>query len=357
MHVTAGMSLSKPGQQPHAPRDEAARTVRWLTTLTTALSLTQVVCEPHREVHVAPPPVPIHDSPATISAPIQANVGFTSAATPETSRPAPDAPDSSVPPVRSQAPSRPPLPSTANTPGEIVLYNPETAAAMIVIPPNSNAIWGSELTTQEQKQVVDAVFPGKHLASEEECPEEVYSLSLKDQRASGYFRPYVRQVVAGAFTAPGTNEKLYLIAVGECYAPHSEQWGTCELAVLRNGTLVSRAPLDGALHKILLASDLDGDGRNEILLSYGDGGQGSYFESVDVVRMDTSHLAVVKGSTSVLEADCTGPALGGEKLSILYVTRGPRPRFRIETHERPCHGHGYWELLSQPPPFFGGPPP
>ena len=169
---------------------------------------------------------------------------------------------------------------------------------------------------------------------------------------SGYFHPYVRQAVAGAFTAAGKNEKLYVVVVGECYAPHSEQWGTCDLAVLRDGVLVSRAPLEGALHKILLASDLDGDGRNEIVLSYGDGGQGSYFESIEVVRMDTSRLAVVKAFTTVVDAQCTGPILG-EKLSIVYVTRRPRLRFRIETHDRPCHDHGYWELTPQP--FFGAP--
>jgi hypothetical protein len=235
-----------------------------------------------------------------------------------------------------------------------VLYNPETASTMILIPPNSNAIWGSELTTEEQKRVVAAVFPGKHLTGSEQCPEEAFSLSLKDQRASGYFRPYVRQAVVGAFTAAGRNEKLYLVVTGECYGPHSEQWGTCDLAVLRDDALVSRVPLEGALHKILLASDLDGDGRDEILLSYGDGGQGSYFESIEVVRMDTSHLAVVKASTTVVDAQCTGQGLG-EKLSIVYVTRRPRLRFRIQTYDRPCHDHGYWELTSQPTPFYGGP--
>src|SRR5580692_13191954 len=62
---------------------------------------------------------------------------------------------------------------------------------------------GDKLTTQER--VVEALFPGKHLTSREECPEEGYSMSLKEQRASGYFLPGVLQAVAGAFTAPRTN--------------------------------------------------------------------------------------------------------------------------------------------------------
>jgi hypothetical protein len=54
-------------------------------------------------------------------------------------------------------------------------------------------------------------------------------MSTEEQRASGDFVPFVLQAVSGAFTANGTNEKLYVIQIGECYAPHSEGWGLASL--------------------------------------------------------------------------------------------------------------------------------
>jgi hypothetical protein len=251
------------------------------------------------------------------------------------------APESAAPPVGSASPPRPPLPSATNASGEIVLYNPETTSEKSGLPPNSNVTWGDKLTTAEQKRVIDALFPGKHLTSGEQCRQvEALSMSPEAQRASGYFIPSVVEAVAGAFTAPRTSETLYLVRVGECYAPHSEQWGKSVLAVLRGNTIVSRVPIPNATTRILLTSDLDGDGRDEILLASGDGGQGSYWESAWVVRMDASRLTVVKDWTQVVYAQCTAEP-GGEKLSILYVTRGPHLRFRVETYDRPCHDHGY----------------
>jgi hypothetical protein len=98
----------------------------------------------------------------------------------------------------------------------------------------------------------------------------------------------------------------------------------------------------GEIDLILLTSDLDGDGRDEILLSSRDGGQGNYDESVEVVRMNASHVTIAKRWTTVVNAECIDyPQTGGEKLSVMYVTRGPHPRFRVETYDRPCHDHGY----------------
>jgi hypothetical protein len=173
-------------------------------------------------------------------------------------------------------------------------------------------------------------------------------LSLEGKRASGYFEPVVSQAVAGAFTAPRTNEKLYVVRVGECFASHAEGWGSSVLSVLRGNTVVSRVPFPEATPirmatvSILLTSDLDGDGRDEILLVFGDGGQGSYQEWAGVVRIEASRLTVLKGWPTMVDASqCAFSEEKGEKLSILYVTRGPHLRFRLETYDRPCHGHGY----------------
>ncbi len=249
--------------------------------------------------------------------------------------------DSAAAPVGSGAPTGPPLPSVADAPGEIVLYNPETNGPSH-LPPNSNVIWGNTLSAEEKRRVVDALFTGKHLADQQKCPDEVYAMSAKDQRAHGDFRPFVSQMVAGAFTAPHASEKLYLVQAGECDVPESCRLEMrTELAVLRSNTLVGRVPI-GATDGILLASDLDGDGRDEILISSSEGRQGSYFESVEVVRMDASRVTTLKRSTTVVDgSQCAFSEEKGEYSSILYVTRGPHPRFRVETSNRPCHGHGY----------------
>ena len=248
--------------------------------------------------------------------------------------------DSSASPVGSEGPKGPPLPLAADTQGEIVLYNPEAAyAGPSRYPANSNVIWGNNLTTEEQNRVVDAVFSARHLTDEEQCPEETYP--MKDKRASGYFVPFVLDAVAGAFTTRGTSEKLYLVDVGYCRAPRfTEEYWSRVLSVLRGSTVVGRVPITRSNSRILFTSDLDGDGRDEILLSSSSDGQGSYFESVEVIRMDASRMTVVKGWTDVVEAPC-GHEDEDEKLSILFVTRGPHLRFRLETYDRPCHLHGY----------------
>jgi hypothetical protein len=252
--------------------------------------------------------------------------------------PSNESPDSAIPTADRKGPTRPPLPSVAEAPGEIVLYNPDAniGRSPSELLPNSNVVSGDELPTEEQKRVVDALFPGRHLTIRQ-CPEEMPSdLSLKGQRAAGYFSPSVAQAVAGSFTAPRTKEKLYLVWVGECNGPRSYRFGTSVLAVLRDDTLVSRVPLADEMTTILLTSDLDGDGRDEILLFSDYDGGGLFTEDVEVVRMDASRLTVLKGWTSV--DDATECGLGGDyKSSILYVTRGAHPRFRVETKVHSCY--------------------
>jgi len=231
--------------------------------------------------------------------------------------PSNETPDSAVSTAHPKGPTRPPLPSVAEAPGEIVLYNPEANIGKSELPPNSNVVSGGELPTEERKRVVDALFPGRHLTIRQ-CPDEMASdLSLEGQRAAGYFSPSVAQAVAGSFTAPRTKEKLYLVWVGECDAPHSEGFGTSVLAVLRDDTLVSRVPLPTEMTSILFTSDLDGDGRDEILLF-------SYSGSVPVTprllkrrngpadgvvtRLGCRQLALHRGAAVDLPALDGGPA-------------------------------------------------
>lgn len=323
----------------------AARPATWLTAAIVS-SLAYTSCAPSSAVRAVPAPVPTPDSSVMAHTPTPASPEVApSAAVAETTEPSEGARDSSAPPVTSDSSTRPPLPSIADSPGEIVLYDPETTSEKSGVPPhglpaNSNVVWSDKLTEEERKRVVDTLFPDKHL-DEEPCPEQAQFMSLQDRRASGYFHPDVGQAVSGAFTAPAMDEKLYLVLVGECEARHyPDLWGSTVLAVFRGAALVSRVALSDAMTRILFTSDLDGDGRDEILLASDEGRQGSYHESAAVVRIDASHLTVVKKWTTVVDAECQeGP--GREKSSVVYVTRGRHVRFRVETRERPCHGHGY----------------
>jgi hypothetical protein len=83
---------------------------------------------------------------------------------------------------------------------------------------------------------------------------------------------------------------------------------------------------------------LDGDGRSEILFADGDGGQGNYYESARLDHFAGARLALIKDFAGVLDIRCLErPGVEPvENESILYVTPGPHPKFRVERRTGPC---------------------
>lgn len=91
--------------------------------------------------------------------------------------------------------------------------------------------------------------------------------TLAAMRASGEIVPSVLSVARGAFTKAGSVQELWDVFVGECWAAHSDNWGSHELVVLEGGAIVLREVVAGGL-ALRDVVDLDGDGRSELLIDH-----------------------------------------------------------------------------------------
>lgn len=262
----------------------------------------------------APPRQPGADEPPTRSTPHQTTAQ-------QVSRPLDASPS---------APASTPLPSTASQTspiGETLLYN----SGANLNDPRVNIRVGRA----EAQKVINTLYPS-HLSQRSQCPTNISSLA--QARARGYFVPQVESAADGSFTAAGMKERLYLVWIGECGATHAENYGSDELVVLRSGKVVDRISISGS-SSIDRVVDVDGDGRDELILGGGFTGQGETVEMVRLVRLGSGSLWTIRSFGQVLDDDC-GSLLAHKqvKYSLIWVTHTPEgaPRFRVEKKVRPC---------------------
>ena len=156
------------------------------------------------------------------------------------------------------------------------------------------------LPRAEKKRILDRLF-GRYLTDTKQCPYNTNDLARS--RKAGDFVPEPFEVATGAFTAARASQKLYLVTNGECGATHADNFGSVTLAVFEGDTVVAQANTWGgsAIQDVL---DLDGDGKEEILLSSGFTNMGETIESVKLVRFDGTDLVTVKDFGKVYEDEC-----------------------------------------------------
>jgi hypothetical protein len=162
--------------------------------------------------------------------------------------------------------------------------------------------------------------------------------NLEDARRAGDFVPGVAEAATGAFTVPRAPQVLYLILNGECGATHADGFGSVTLAVVDHGAIVARTILGGG-SSIDGVFDLDGDGRNEFVVTSGFTNQGSTTESASIMRFDGARLVTIASFGEVSESSCGSP-FGAKTESISFVRalvrQGMPPEFKVEKTSRPC---------------------
>jgi hypothetical protein len=211
----------------------------------------------------------------------------------------------------------------------------------------------NERTTQPQKispaterDVLSKVFR-RYLINPNRCKADFDAGEeyLAGARRAGQIVPDVAEVVTGSFTAAGQTETAYLIFVNECNASHADNFGSKRLAIFSGSRLVGDIDLDFR-SGIVLKTDLDKDGINELLMTSGDMHQGEMIETAALLSFQNGRMRVVQDFGTVVEDNCASLRPGSAaKAKVLYLTNaapGQMPRITVAHFAAGCGNVRRW---------------
>jgi hypothetical protein len=154
----------------------------------------------------------------------------------------------------------------------------------------------------------------------------------------------------GSFTAAGMKQTAYLVDAGECGTTASA--ATRRLLVFTGSQLAANVevPLGSA---ILGVYDLNGDGKQEVLLEDGGAGSGEAIKVARLIEFDKDKLATVEDFGQVYDNACAAPGDARSiRASLVYYLPPPpgqRPRFTVELYRAQCPAEGQkpeWRRVS-----------
>jgi hypothetical protein len=158
----------------------------------------------------------------------------------------------------------------------------------------------------------------------------------------------VMAVAEGSFTGSGAAQQavLYLMSLWPRCCPRMG------IAVVEDGALVRNVGFEAPTQLLTAVPDLDGDGRDELVMvgSFGMGGENS--TSATLVSLADSGLRTWGGSMIGYDS-CAGSGSGGMAARITAV---PGPQFSIENYELVSCDSGEFRLGSGPEPLEFPPP-
>lgn len=203
-----------------------------------------------------------------------------------------------------------------------------------------------------QSTVLSKVFK-KYLTDEDKCNGEFVASSdtdpLKAARSAGQIVPSLLDVATGSFTMPGRPETLYVISVSECNASHADNFGTKRVAIFAGQELIADVDVDFK-SSIVRKTDLNGDGRSELLMTGGDMNQGVVIEIAALVDFQNGRVRVLEDLGTVLEDSCAsgipGSSARASIVSIVDVVPGKIPRLKLDNYEAGCGKVRRWRFLS-----------
>lgn len=159
---------------------------------------------------------------------------------------------------------------------------------------------------------------------------------------------HVMAVAEGSFTGSGAPQQavLYLMSLWPRCCPRMG------IAVVEDGALVRNVGFEAPAQKLTAVPDLDGDGRDELVMvgSFGMGGENS--TSATLVSLADSGFRTWGGSMIQYDS-CAGSGSGG---MAARITALPGPAFSIENYELVSCDSGEYRLGSGPEPLEFPPP-
>ena len=201
----------------------------------------------------------------------------------------------------------------------------------------------SKLDAVTTRKILSAVFPA-YLSAMRACKAGA------EANQPGQIVPTIRGAAKGSFTAAGLQQTVYLIDVGEC--SRDPVFSTRRLAVFSAGTLTTNveAPMGAG---ILRSYDLNGDGKNEVLLQDGHTGQGELIDIAKLVEFDKDKLVIVEDFGQIYDDTCDtdlpSKSIGASVVYHLPPPAGQKARFTVELYRAPCPAKGdppQWSRVS-----------
>jgi hypothetical protein len=197
-----------------------------------------------------------------------------------------------------------------------------------------------KISPATERDVLSKVFR-RYLVDSNRCKAEFDAGEdfLAGARRAAQIVPNVAEVVTGSFTAAGQNETAYLIFVNECNASHADNYGSKRLAIFAGPRLVADVDLDFK-SDIVLKTDLDKDGIDELLMNTGDMNQGEMLEMGALLSFQNGRMRVIQDFGTVVEDNCASLRPGSAaNAKVLYLTNaapGQMPRITVDHFTAGC---------------------
>jgi hypothetical protein len=152
-------------------------------------------------------------------------------------------------------------------------------------------------------------------------------------RALGQLMPTITKLT-GAFTKAGATQSAYLIPYCESGfgAPK-----TVRLLVLENEQLVLDRDLSGLADRLVLARDVDSDGRAELLMSWTTLEGPRNVEQVRLLRPTTNPPSTLGRWTAMKHCSPSFDDNKSRGLRIFFREKSPGVSFRTESVVKPCY--------------------
>ena len=209
-----------------------------------------------------------------------------------------------------------------------------------------------KITRATERAVLSKVFR-KYLRDAEQCNQDFDTSSASDPliaaRNAGQIVPAISDVATGSFTAAGQTQIAYVISVGECNASHADNFGTKRVAIFSGQQLI--ADFDNDFRNgIVLMTDLNSDGINELLMTTGDMSQGTLTETAALVSFQNGRRNVIKDFGTVVEDSCASgfpsSSARASMISISDVIPGEMPKLIQDNYTARCANSKSWKFVS-----------
>jgi hypothetical protein len=211
---------------------------------------------------------------------------------------------------------------------------------------------GPPIPAATQRAVLSKLFR-RYLTDESKCDQQFDPSGnadrLKAARNAGQIVPSISDSATGSFTAPGQTQTAYVISVSECNASHADNYGTKRIAIFAGQQLVADVDADFRSN-IVIKTDLNSDGIDELLMTTGDMNQGTLIEIASLVSIENGRLKVVQDFGTVVEDSCASGSQGSNArasvISISDVVPGEMPKLKQDNYVSSCRNVKRWRFVS-----------
>lgn len=208
------------------------------------------------------------------------------------------------------------------------------------------------ITPATQRDVLAKVFR-RYLSDANRCKHGVIEGDdyLAQARKSGQIVPQIAEMATGSFTGRGQTETAYVIFVNECTASHADNFGTKRVAIFQGPKLVADVDVDFR-GSIMLKTDLDHDGIDELLMTTGDMAQGTFVEMASLLSFQNGRVRVIQDFGTVVEDSCASLDPGsGSKAVVLSIPNGApfeMPKIKVDYYATGCAKVKRWRSIKGP---------